>query len=107
MKPLKIHPKVPLKIAILLILTISEFEITFIDKLKWSKRVYVAFKSPIEAVIANTTLTSVLTGCRTRLEDLLPTITVVPETVLNRVKLEWNRKRIKLGNRYHNNNNNN
>jgi len=95
-KPLTIHQKVPLKIAINLILTICEFEITFIDKLKWSKRVCVAFKSPVEAVIANTTLASVLTSCRTRPEDLLPTITVVPETVLNRVKLEWNRKRIKL-----------
>jgi len=70
---------------------IGLFEITFIDKLNWSERVCVAFNSVIETIFVDTALTGVLIRFWACPKYLLPTISVVPETVLNRVKLEWNR----------------
>jgi len=66
--------------------------ITFIGKLNWSQRVGVAFKSPFDAVVHDTALAGVFTRCRARPEDLFPSVTVVPITVLSAVVLERNRK---------------
>ena len=63
---------------------------TFIGKLNWGKRVGVTFVNPFGAVVHDTTLTGVLTRCRTRPENLLPTVPIIPITKLGEVVLERN-----------------
>jgi len=71
---------------------IQSYLITLIDQLNWSQGVGVAFKIPFDAVIHDTALTGVLTGCRTSPEDLLPSVSIIPVTKLSQVVLERNRK---------------